>query len=76
MKARFNVAEIARYGNGGGTKVVLLPSIGYAPENNVLWSNPANPNGRIELHMSAPDAESIFDMGEYVVEFTKVGDGQ
>jgi hypothetical protein len=35
MKAIFNVAEIARYGNGGGTKVVLLPSTGNAPENNV-----------------------------------------
>ena len=35
MKAIFNVAEITRYGNGGGTKVVLLPSIGNASENNV-----------------------------------------
>jgi hypothetical protein len=72
MKARFNVAEITRYGNGGGTKVVLLPSTGNAPENKVLWSYPANPTGRIELHMSAPDAETLFDMGEYIVEFTKV----
>lgn len=35
MKARFNVAEITRYSNGGETKVVLLHSIGHAPENNV-----------------------------------------
>lgn len=72
MKVRFNVAEITRYGNDGGTKVVLLPLIGHAPENNVLWRDPANPAGRIELHMSAPDAESLFEMGEYIVEFTKV----
>jgi hypothetical protein len=54
----------------------LLPPIDDDPENNVLWSDPANPTGRIELHMSAPDAESLFDMGEYIVEFTKVREGQ
>lgn len=68
VRSKFNVAEITRYGNGGGTKVVLLPVIGGDnEENKSFWQN--TPSGRIELHISNPNAK--FDLGEYYVDFTK-----
>jgi hypothetical protein len=67
IRAKFNVAEITNYGNGGGTKVVLLPAIGHSEENKALWD--ATPNGKIEMHISNPDAK--FEMGHYYIDFTK-----
>lgn len=63
---KFNVAEITNYGNGGGQKVILLPSV-HSEENKALWGE--NPNGKIELHI--PNGETKFEFGEYLVELKK-----
>ena len=65
IRTKFNVAEIAKYGNGGGTKVTLLPMMDKS-ENKSLWES--LPAGKIEIHISNPDAE--FEFGEYYVDFT------
>lgn len=62
MRTKFNVAEIVKYGNGGGTKVTLFPLMRQSEENEV--------NGKIEIHFSNPDTE--FELGEYYIDFTKV----
>lgn len=67
IRAKFNVAEIAHYGNGGGKKVVLLPVIGNTEENKE-WSSFA-PSGKIEMHITNDDC--IFELGEYFIDFTK-----
>jgi hypothetical protein len=67
MRAKFNVSEIAKYGNGGGTKVTLMPVMGSSEENKVFWQH--TPNGKIELHISNPEVE--FEFGEYYIDFTK-----
>ena len=66
IRTKFNVAEIAKYGNGGGTNVTLLPMMDKS-ENKSLWES--MPSGKIEIHISNPDAE--FEFGEYYVDFTK-----
>lgn len=66
-RAKFNVAEITKYGNGGGTKVILLPVTGNGEENKTFWKY--TPAGRIELSITNPDVE--FQLGEYYVDFTK-----
>ncbi len=67
IRTKFNVAEIAKYGNGGGTKVTLMPVMGNSEENKALWQH--TPSGKIELHISNPEAE--FEFGEYYIDFTK-----
>lgn len=67
VKAKFNVAEIAEYGNGGGTKVTLFPVMGNNEENKSFWEN--TPSGKIEIHITNPDAK--FEFGEYIVTFEK-----
>lgn len=67
IRAKFNVAEIAKYGNAGGTKVTLFPVMGQSEENKAFWQ--ATPSGKIEMHISNPDAE--FEFGEYYIDFTK-----
>ncbi len=67
IRAKFNVAEIAKYGNGGGTKVTLFPVMGQSEENKAFWQ--ATPSGKIEMHISNPDA--VFEFGEYYIDFTK-----
>jgi hypothetical protein len=67
MRAKFNVAEIAKYGNGGGTKVTLMPVMGNSEENKAFWQY--TPSGKIEMHISNPEAE--FEFGEYYIDFTK-----
>lgn len=67
IRAKFNVAEITKYGNGGGAKVTLLPVTGGSEENKEFWKY--TPNGKIELSIDNPDAE--FELGEYFVDFTK-----
>lgn len=67
-KAKFNVAEITNYGNGGGTKVKLLPVVGGSEENEEFFKS--TPSGSIELYL-ASDADAKFELGEYYVEFTK-----
>ena len=68
IRSKFNVAEITKFGNGGGTKVTLFPVINQSEENKSFWD--ATPSGKIELNISNPDAE--FELGEYYVDFTKV----
>lgn len=68
IRAKFNVAEIAKYGNGGGAKVVLMPVMGNSEENKSFWQ--ATPSGKIEMHISNPNA--VFEFGEYYIDFTKV----
>ena len=65
--AKFNVAEITNYGNGGGTKVVLMPVTTGSEENKSFWNY--TPSGRIEMHITNPDVK--FELGEYFVDFTK-----
>jgi len=67
IRAKFNVAEIAKYGNSGGTKVTLMPVTTGSEENKAFWE--FTPSGKIELHISNPDA--VFEFGEYYVDFTK-----
>lgn len=67
IRAKFNVAEITEYGNGGGTKVVLMPVTTGSEENKAFWQ--WTPSGRIEMHISNPDAK--FEFGEYYIDFTK-----
>jgi len=58
ITAKFNVAKITNYGNGGGSKVVLLPV-------RVPGHEPAN--DRIELDFAC---EPPFEFGVYDVSFT------
>lgn len=67
IKTKFNVAEITQYGNGGGSKVTMLPVIGGSVENKAFWE--ATPAGKIEIITSNPDP--VFEFGEYYVDFTK-----
>lgn len=67
VRAKFNVSEIAKYGNMGGIKVTLSPVIGGSEENKAFWQH--TPVGKIEMHISNPDA--VFEFGEYYVDFTK-----
>lgn len=67
VRAKFNVAEITKYGNAGGTRVVLHPVQGGSDENKAFWQ--WTPSGSIELNLSNPDA--VFEFGEYYVDFTK-----
>lgn len=67
IRAKFNVAEITKYGNAGGTKIVLLPVMSNSEENKAFWEY--TPNGKIEMHVSNPDAQ--FEFGEYYIDFTK-----
>lgn len=67
IRAKFNVAEITKFGNGGGTRVVLTPVITGSEENKAFWEH--TPSGTIEMHISNPDAK--FELGEYYVDFTK-----
>lgn len=67
IRAKFNVAEITKYGNAGGTKVTLAPVYTGSEENKAFWD--ATPNGKIELHISNPEVD--FEMGQYYIDFTK-----
>lgn len=67
IRAKFNVLEISKYANAGGTKVVLAPVIADSEENKAFWQY--TPNGKIELHITNPDVE--FELGQYFVDFTK-----
>jgi hypothetical protein len=70
IKAKFNVMEITKYGNGGGGKVTLSPVVGGDnPENKEFWE--ATPSGKIELCIDNPAVMQAFEFGEYYVEFTK-----
>ena len=69
IRAKFNVAEITKYGNSGGGKVTLMPVYGNSEENKKFWN--ATPGGKIELHIDNPESMSAFEFGEYYVDFTK-----
>lgn len=69
VRAKFNVAEITKYGNNGGGKVVLLPVLGNSEENKEFWK--MTPSGKLELWIDNPDAMSAFDFGEYYLDITK-----
>lgn len=67
--AKFNVSEIAKYGNSGGGKVTLNAVMGNSEENKKFWE--FTPNGRIEIWIDNPKAMEQFDFGEYYVTFEK-----
>lgn len=70
VKIKVNVAEITKYGNSGGGRVILNPVIGGpSDENKEFWNQ--TPSGKIELFIDNPKAFEAFDFGEYYVEFTK-----
>lgn len=62
ITAKFNVAEIANYGNGGGSKVVLFPEVGAGDDTGL--------KGNIEIQLKA---NSPFEFGVYNVTFSKEG---
>lgn len=66
-RAKFNVAEITKQGNGGGTRVTLMPVTTGSEENKNFWK--FTPAGKIELHITNLDVK--FEFGEYYVDFTK-----
>ena len=68
VRAKFNVAEIAKYGNGNG-KVVLNAVTGGTKENESFWRY--TPSGKIEIWIDNPEAFKAFEFGEYYVDFTK-----
>ena len=69
VRAKFNVAEITKYGNGGGGKVVLNAVLGHSEENKKFWQY--TPSGKIEIWIDNPEAFKAFEFGEYYVDFTK-----
>lgn len=67
--ARFNVAEFAQQGNGGGAKVTLFPCTN-SNENSEFWEK--NPNGVIKLHLDNEVTQNFFkEMGEVVLTFSR-----
>lgn len=70
VKAKFNVSELTRYGNGGGGKVVMNAVIANTEENKQFWEN--TPSGTITLHVDNEKAFEQFEgMGEFYVEISK-----
>lgn len=69
ITAKFNVSSITKFGNGGGTKVVLNAAT--TGDENKEWSQ-YTPSGTIEMHITNPDAE--FEFGYYYLTFTKAED--
>lgn len=64
VKAKFNVAELTKYGNGGGGKVVLMPVVGNTDENQEFWKY--TPAGKLEMVIDNPEAFNEFEeMGEF-----------
>ena len=74
VRAKFNVAEITKYGNGGGGKVVLNAVQGQSEENKKLWQY--TPSGKIEIWIDNPEAFKAFEFGEYYVDFTKADNNE
>jgi hypothetical protein len=69
IRAKFNVSEISKHANGGGTRVKLLPVMANNEENKLFWNS--TPSGSIEILIANPQAEAEFEFGEYYVDFTK-----
>ena len=70
VKAKFNVTELTKYGNGGGGKVKLSPVTGNTEENKEFWKY--TPSGSIEMYIDNPEAFKEFeDLGEFYVTFEK-----
>jgi len=67
IRIKFNVSEITSYGNGGGVKVVLMPTITNSEENKSFLGK--MPSGRIEIDL--PELNGEFEFGEYYVDFIK-----
>lgn len=71
IRAKFNVAEVTRYGNGGGGKVVLLACTTGSEENKSF--SQYTPSGKIEMNVTVPEVLDQFQsMGEYYIDFEKV----
>ena len=69
VKAKFEVVELTKFGNGGG-KVVLNPVTGGSDENRSFWKY--TPAGKLELVIDNPQAFAQFDqMGEFYVTLEK-----
>lgn len=70
IRAKFNVSTVAKHFNGGGASVTMSPVVGDAGENKTFWD--ATPSGKIEMHITNPDAIKVFENGgEFYVDFTK-----
>lgn len=70
VKAKFNVSELTRYGNGGGGRVLLHAVVNNSEENKTFWEN--TPGGVIDLHIDNEAAFKQFEeMGEFYVEISK-----
>lgn len=65
MKTVFNVSEITKYGNDGGSKVTLMPVVN-SEVNQETWDG--MPLGKIEIINPKVD----FEFGEYVIEIKKL----
>jgi len=70
-RTKFNVAEITKFGNAGGGRIVLFPvMVGDNTENKKVWM--ATPSGKIELWIDNPKTMDAFDFGEYYVDLIRV----
>lgn len=70
VRAKFNVAEFTKYGNGGGAKVTLMPVTTGSDENKSFWEY--TPSGKLEMHITNPEAAKQFEaLGEFYIDFTK-----
>ena len=65
MKTVFNVSEITKYGNDGGSKVTLMPVVNNEV-NQETWDG--IPLGKLEIINPKVD----FEFGEYQVEIKKL----
>jgi len=74
VRAKFNVAEITRYGNSGGGKVILKPVVGSSEENKRFWNY--TPSGTIEMWIDNSEAFNVFEFGEYYIDFTKADNNE
>lgn len=65
MKTIFNVSEITKYGNDGGSKVTLMPVVNNEV-NQETWNGITL--GKLEIINSKVD----FEFGEYLIEIIKL----
>jgi hypothetical protein len=70
-RAKFVCSQTTQYMGGSKQAVLSAVTDDGDPENKAFWS--ATPSGRIEIHVSNPDAAEQFEAGKaYYVDFTEV----
>lgn len=70
FKAKLNVAEITKFCNGAGGKIIMFPVTGDSEENKTF--SQYTPSGKVELMITNEQLLKELTVGEYVVTFTKV----